>query len=67
MKPLGGNQLSLLEAIAPYPIANPPPPPTKCTHPQFIPGLDAHYCPTCGKSINATTTEYRELLRSKNG
>ncbi|WP_416671578.1 hypothetical protein [Egbenema bharatensis] len=61
--PLSGNQLSLQEAIAPYPIANPPPKP--CTHPRFMPGLDAHYCPDCGKSINATTTEYKELLRRR--
>lgn len=65
MMPLSGTQLSLQEAIAAYPIANPPP--TKCTHPHFIPGLDAHYCPDCKRVINAQTTEYTKLLRGKNG
>lgn len=62
---LCGDQLSLLEAIAPYPLANPLP--RRCIHPQFIPGLDAHYCPDCNRAINAQTTEYRKILRRKNG
>lgn len=36
-----------------------------CTHPRAAPGLDACYCPDCGKAIEAGTSTYRQLMRPK--
>lgn len=32
-----------------------------CTHKNVIPGLDAAYCPGCGKSFESWTAEYQLL------
>ena len=34
-----------------------------CEHPRAIIGLDAHYCPDCGKSVQAGTRLFEEILR----
>jgi hypothetical protein len=60
--PLKGEQLPLLDGIQPVAIENPPP--KVCDHRHAIPGLDAHYCPVCKKSILAGTTAYQRILEN---
>lgn len=57
---LRGEQLPLFGTVAPYPLEKNPP--VRCCHPRAYPGLDAHYCPDCRRSITAGTAEYYRLV-----
>lgn len=63
MARLRGEQIPLLDGIQPIPLANLAP--VVCVHPRAIPGLDAHYCPDCKKSIGAGTITYQKLLSNE--
>ncbi|NJO78659.1 MAG: hypothetical protein HC827_09075 [Cyanobacteria bacterium RM1_2_2] len=62
---LRGEHLPLVNGIQPVTIENPPP--KRCDHRHALPGLDAHYCPECKKSILAGTPSYQHILKNQTG